>query len=209
MREHYPRQFPLSSRRPLWFKLFPFELIGFLTKGSLHPGVGFALRILSPKSSTAAQEISLQWGRALYHIWDYHFFFKIPNSLDTEFELHQSSMLFVQTMETQGQASFYVEQPVAWLTREVKLNAVVTFYFAGPRAARYSEHPFPSLLLSWFRAPSRWEHWSLQLGDCAAGSGTLISESVTAPPPFFANSIYSPGVSDLTLERQLLSPQCV
>lgn len=83
------------------------------------------------------------------------FFFKIPNSLDTEFELHQSSMLFVQTMETQGQASFYVEQPVAWLTREVKLNAVVTLYFAGPRAARYSEHPFPSLLLSWFRAPSR------------------------------------------------------
>lgn len=66
------------------------------------------------------------------------FFLKIPNSLDTEFELHQSSMLFVQTMETQGRASFYAEQRVAWLAREVKLNAVVTFYFAGPRAARYS-----------------------------------------------------------------------
>lgn len=47
-------------------------------------------------------------------------------------------MLFVQTMETQGRVSFYAEQRVAWLAREVNLNAVVTFYFAGPQAARYS-----------------------------------------------------------------------
>lgn len=85
-------------------------------------------------------------------------------------------------METQGQALFYAEQTVAWLASEVKLNAAVTFYFALPQAACYLHHLFPSLLLSWFRAPSSWEHWSLQLGDCAAGSGTLIFEPVTAPP---------------------------
>lgn len=161
----------------------------------------------SPQSSSVAQEISLQWCRALFHIQDCHFFFfKVVNSLNTEFEFHQSSKLFVQVIEIQSHALFYAEQTVAWLARKGKLNAVVTFYFAVPRALCCSEHPFPCLLLNCFRAPGSWKRCSLQLGDWAAGLGTFIFEPVTGLFFFFSNSIYSPEVSDLTLERQLLSP---
>lgn len=113
------------------------------------------------------------------------FFFKVLNSLNTEFEFHQSSILFVQVIEIQSHALFYAEQTVAWLARKGKLNAVVTFYFAVPRAVCCSEHPFPSLLLNCFRAPGSWKCCSLQLGDWAAGLGTFIFEPVTGLFFFF------------------------
>lgn len=112
-------------------------------------------------------------------------------------------------METQGQALFYAEQTVAWLASEVKLNAAVTFYFAVPWAACYLHHLFPSLLLSWFRAPSSWEHWSLQLGDCAAGSGTLIFEPVTAPPFLCKLNLFPCGLGSHTGETVIVFTKCL